>query len=86
MAPLPPTKRRRINQTKADIDADDTSAEKLSPVVVFAHGAGAPSSSDWMIRSLFYFFYATFISCILIYGSCWFQLCIYKKKKKKEYK
>nr|GEY68383.1 KAT8 regulatory NSL complex subunit 3 [Tanacetum cinerariifolium] len=21
-----------------------------SPVVVFAHGAGAPSSSDWMIR------------------------------------
>lgn len=23
---------------------------KLSPVVVFAHGAGAPSSSDWMIR------------------------------------
>ncbi|KAM1376634.1 hypothetical protein PS1_038625 [Malus domestica] len=24
--------------------------EKVSPVVVFAHGAGAPSSSDWMIR------------------------------------
>ncbi|XAR70190.1 hypothetical protein NMG60_11026965 [Bertholletia excelsa] len=23
---------------------------KLSPVVVFAHGAGVPSSSDWMIR------------------------------------
>lgn len=27
-----------------------SSPEKLSPVVVFAHGAGAPSSSDWMIR------------------------------------
>lgn len=24
--------------------------KKMSPVVVFAHGAGAPSSSDWMIR------------------------------------
>ncbi|KAK4748675.1 hypothetical protein SAY87_015261 [Trapa incisa] len=24
--------------------------EKSSPLVVFAHGAGAPSSSDWMIR------------------------------------
>ncbi|KAL6986378.1 hypothetical protein U1Q18_019744 [Sarracenia purpurea var. burkii] len=24
--------------------------KKLPPVVVFAHGAGAPSSSDWMIR------------------------------------
>ncbi|KAJ0482678.1 putative KAT8 regulatory NSL complex subunit 3/Testis-expressed sequence 30 protein [Helianthus annuus] len=26
-----------------------------SPVVVFAHGAGAPSSSEWMIRSDCYF-------------------------------
>lgn len=25
--------------------------EETSPVVVFAHGAGAPSSSEWMIRS-----------------------------------
>ncbi|KAH7839197.1 hypothetical protein Vadar_000967 [Vaccinium darrowii] len=24
--------------------------KKMSPLVVFAHGAGAPSSSDWMIR------------------------------------
>lgn len=34
-----------------------TSAEKgtngKSPVIVFAHGAGAPSSSDWMIRFSF---------------------------------
>lgn len=54
MASSPPTKRRRRNQTEDD--ADDTSdppsptLEKLSPVVVFAHGAGAPSSSDWMVR------------------------------------
>ncbi|KAL5747656.1 hypothetical protein ACOSQ2_024953 [Xanthoceras sorbifolium] len=39
--PPPPSKRRRKDQS-----ADDTS----SPVVVFAHGAGAPSSSDWMIK------------------------------------
>ncbi|XP_015896258.1 uncharacterized protein LOC107429988 [Ziziphus jujuba] len=50
----PPSKRRRTNQGKDD--AGDTSSppsstlEQLSPVVVFAHGAGAPSSSDWMIR------------------------------------
>ncbi|KDP25313.1 hypothetical protein JCGZ_20469 [Jatropha curcas] len=41
----PPSKRSRKNQ---DEDANDTSP--LSPVIVFAHGAGAPSSSDWMIR------------------------------------
>lgn len=29
----------------------ETEGKKMSPVVVFAHGAGAPSSSDWMIRS-----------------------------------
>lgn len=28
----------------------ETEEKKMSPVVVFAHGAGAPSSSDWMIR------------------------------------
>ncbi|VVA35709.1 PREDICTED: alpha/beta hydrolase [Prunus dulcis] len=54
MASSPPSKRRRKDQSKDD--ANDVSAtssstlEKLSPVVVFAHGAGAPSSSDWMIR------------------------------------
>ncbi|KFK32991.1 hypothetical protein AALP_AA6G315100 [Arabis alpina] len=35
-------KRRRKNN-------DDTEIQS-SPVIVFAHGAGAPSSSDWMIR------------------------------------
>ncbi|KAH9775168.1 AB hydrolase-1 domain-containing protein [Citrus sinensis] len=41
-SPSPPSKRRRKNEC-----GDDTSS---SPVVVFAHGAGAPSSSDWMIK------------------------------------
>ncbi|KAF4353186.1 hypothetical protein F8388_014654 [Cannabis sativa] len=58
MASSSSRKRRRVNQSKdgADIDAVDTSSppsstlEKLSPVIVFAHGAGAPSTSDWMIR------------------------------------
>ncbi|XP_044485009.1 KAT8 regulatory NSL complex subunit 3 isoform X2 [Mangifera indica] len=42
MASSPPSKRRRKNE---GVDADTS-----SPVVVFAHGAGAPSSSDWMIK------------------------------------
>lgn len=41
----PPTKRRR--KTKSEGTNDKSSS---SPVVVFAHGAGAPSSSDWMLR------------------------------------
>ncbi|KAL2342682.1 hypothetical protein Fmac_003967 [Flemingia macrophylla] len=35
----PPAKRRR-----------ESAESTLSPVVIFAHGAGAPSSSDWMQR------------------------------------
>jgi len=42
-----PAKRRR--QSK-DVESE---ASTLSPVVIFAHGAGAPSSSDWMQRLLF---------------------------------
>lgn len=34
-------KRRKVNEE---------SEIPCSPVVIFAHGAGAPSSSDWMIR------------------------------------
>ncbi|CAN4127246.1 unnamed protein product [Withania somnifera] len=30
------------------------SSNKKSPVVVFAHGAGAPSTSDWMIRHVWW--------------------------------
>ncbi|XP_050229015.1 uncharacterized protein LOC126678166 [Mercurialis annua] len=43
----PPAKRRRKNQSKL---TNDSSSLPASPVVVFAHGAGAPSSSDWMTR------------------------------------
>ncbi|XP_065859024.1 uncharacterized protein [Euphorbia lathyris] len=45
-ASLPPAKRRRKSHDGDTIDMPSNPA----PVVVFAHGAGAPSSSDWMIR------------------------------------
>ncbi|XP_062029748.1 uncharacterized protein LOC133745657 [Rosa rugosa] len=48
MASPPSPKRRRKDDDTNETAA--TSPEKSSPVVVFAHGAGAPSSSDWMIR------------------------------------
>lgn len=41
----PPTKRRRKTKSEGTNDKSPS-----SPVVVFAHGAGAPSSSDWMLR------------------------------------
>ncbi|CAN0908788.1 KAT8 regulatory NSL complex subunit 3 [Linum grandiflorum] len=44
MADSPRAKRRKKNK-----DSKKTSSSP-SPVVVFAHGAGAPSSSEWMIR------------------------------------
>ncbi|KAK6947900.1 KANL3/Tex30, alpha/beta hydrolase-like domain [Dillenia turbinata] len=47
-------KRRRENQSKDDVstlsEKKKKNKEVLPPVVVFAHGAGAPSSSEWMIR------------------------------------
>lgn len=39
-------KRRKVNE-KSSTDKLEIAC---SPVVVLAHGAGAPSSSDWMIR------------------------------------
>ncbi|KAL9264296.1 KAT8 regulatory NSL complex subunit 3-like protein [Drosera capensis] len=51
MAASPPPKRRRTGQISDGEDAVDASVSpKLSPVVVFAHGAGSPSTSEWMIR------------------------------------
>ncbi|KAK7251415.1 hypothetical protein RIF29_34589 [Crotalaria pallida] len=48
MDSLPAAKRRR--QCKdGEIEASST-LQNSSPVVLFAHGAGAPSSSDWMQR------------------------------------
>ncbi|KAJ6714359.1 TESTIS DEVELOPMENT PROTEIN PRTD [Salix viminalis] len=43
----PPTKRRRETKSEGTNENDKSSS---SPVVVFAHGAAAPSSSDWMLR------------------------------------
>lgn len=76
MASTRASKRRRKNQNHEEEDQkDDTpppptdhdSLEKKknnSPVVVFAHGAGAPSSSDWMIRfHSFYIYVSRF--CVL---------------------
>ncbi|WCJ26485.1 alpha/beta-Hydrolases superfamily protein [Euphorbia peplus] len=45
-ASSPPAKRRRKSDGREKIDTPSARA----PVVIFAHGAGAPSSSDWMIR------------------------------------
>lgn len=49
MADPPPAKRSRKEDT-GGASGSVSPPEKLSPVVVFAHGAGAPSSSDWMVR------------------------------------
>ena len=40
-------------QKKADEEKAAGSPENKAPVVVFAHGAGAPSSSEWMLRYIF---------------------------------
>lgn len=52
MAYSTPVKRRRTEHSVhvGDSTAPSSSLEKTKPVVIFAHGAGAPSSSDWMIR------------------------------------
>ncbi|KAJ0989324.1 hypothetical protein J5N97_007680 [Dioscorea zingiberensis] len=39
----PPAKRQRKSH-------DDDVGKKSSPLIVFAHGAGAPSTSEWMVR------------------------------------
>ncbi|KAL1326447.1 hypothetical protein HN51_036543 [Arachis hypogaea] len=44
---LPAAKRRRESKDHGDVEP---SASAAAPVVVLAHGAGAPSSSDWMKR------------------------------------
>ncbi|KAA8520937.1 hypothetical protein F0562_011610 [Nyssa sinensis] len=61
MASSRPSKRSRKNPSEHEVEGEKDSKtdesstnvldkKKISPVVVFAHGAGAPSSSDWMIR------------------------------------
>ncbi|KAH0741867.1 hypothetical protein KY290_034910 [Solanum tuberosum] len=44
---------RKVQQVEEEKEAEvNGSSKEKSPVVVFAHGAGAPSTSDWMIRHL----------------------------------
>ncbi|KAB1670181.1 hypothetical protein ES319_1Z192200v1 [Gossypium barbadense] len=52
MASSRPSKRRRKGKpkTKESPSKSTLIQDNASPLVVFAHGAGAPSSSDWMIR------------------------------------
>ncbi|PKA54086.1 hypothetical protein AXF42_Ash021005 [Apostasia shenzhenica] len=46
--PSPPSKRQR---KLSCVQIDEGSCKRqVSPLVVFAHGAGAPSTSEWMIR------------------------------------
>lgn len=49
MADSPPLSKRRRTEAQND-DIESSNLKNSSPLVVFAHGAGAPSSSDWMIR------------------------------------
>ncbi|KAK3016051.1 hypothetical protein RJ639_007538 [Escallonia herrerae] len=53
MASSRASKRRRADQKEVNKEEEEEVVEKEkknAPVVVFAHGAGAPSTSDWMIR------------------------------------
>jgi len=54
----PAAKRRR--QSKDNEIESSTPLKQPPPVVIFAHGAGAPSSSDWMLRFHFLFFIHSF--------------------------
>ncbi|XP_010925754.2 uncharacterized protein [Elaeis guineensis] len=49
MASSPASKRRRKDQSEEKA-AEEAPRTGSSPVVVFAHGAGAPSTSEWMVR------------------------------------
>ncbi|MBA0568750.1 hypothetical protein Golob_006220 [Gossypium lobatum] len=52
MASSGPSKRRRKGKpkTKESSSKSTLTQDNAFPLVVFGHGAGAPSSSDWMIR------------------------------------
>lgn len=73
-------KRRKETEEFCPVDESDISSSS-SPVVIFAHGAGAPSSSDWMIRYAFvvYFFGHRLVLTFLLF----FLLLRWKDKLKK---
>ncbi|URE27493.1 Dienelactone hydrolase family [Musa troglodytarum] len=45
----PPSKRLRTNQSEGGA-AEGSPGKEGAPLVVLAHGAGAPSTSEWMLR------------------------------------
>ncbi|RWV88566.1 hypothetical protein BHE74_00035887 [Ensete ventricosum] len=45
----PPSKRRRTNPSEGGA-AEGSPGKEGAPLVVLAHGAGAPSTSEWMLR------------------------------------
>ncbi|OEL21555.1 hypothetical protein BAE44_0017426 [Dichanthelium oligosanthes] len=47
---MPPKRRRADQGSPAPAPPPTLRTPKRQPVVVFAHGAGAPSSSDWMVQ------------------------------------
>ncbi|KAK8456818.1 hypothetical protein SEVIR_3G078300v4 [Setaria viridis] len=47
---MPPKRRRADQSSPASTPPPPLRKPKRQPVVVFAHGAGAPSSSDWMVH------------------------------------
>lgn len=49
--------KRRETEELCFGDEESEISSYSSPVVIFAHGAGAPSSSDWMIRYAFVYFF-----------------------------
>ncbi|XP_009413831.2 uncharacterized protein LOC103995062 [Musa acuminata AAA Group] len=48
-AARPPSKRRRTNGSEGGA-AEGSPGKEGAPLVVLAHGAGAPSTSEWMLR------------------------------------
>ncbi|CAO2819196.1 unnamed protein product [Amaranthus hypochondriacus] len=49
-SPASSKRRRTDNPETKNVTVEPSNSKNLSPLVVFAHGAGAPSTSDWMIR------------------------------------
>ena len=49
-SPASSKRRRTDNPETKKVTVEPSNSKNLSPLVVFAHGAGAPSTSDWMIR------------------------------------
>lgn len=58
-------KKQQVEEEEKEAEVNGSSKNK-SPVVVFAHGAGAPSTSDWMIRSSLLYAISLLVTCFNI--------------------